>query len=263
MKFVTPELFLVGKTQLTDGLRAYLESIGAEWEPDPEVSDGENLIEAAGRVCYRSWSPYDPSKPEATNPNVTRVRRGNKRYLKNILESGHGSVLEHVQMNFVLKNVSRVLTHELVRHRVGTAFSQESLRYVRLTDLRFVMPMDIEIPVEAEAEFARVLREIEAAQETLANIFRIDELDDFHRKKKLTSAFRRAAPIGLATTVFFSANLRTIRHIIGIRAGFHAEGEIRVFADQLGEIAKKEYPNAFQDMGRNEFGVWTFENAKV
>jgi len=61
------------------------------------------------------------------------VRSDRREYFENLLRSAHGSVLEHAGYSFALRNVSRVFTHELVRHRAGSAFSQESLRYVRLT----------------------------------------------------------------------------------------------------------------------------------
>ena len=68
--------------------------------------------------CYRSWEP-------GLNPNVTRIRTDQAKYLENILASAHGSVLEHVSFTFVLHNVSRVFTHEVVRHRPGVAMWEE------------------------------------------------------------------------------------------------------------------------------------------
>src|SRR5690348_17966668 len=55
------------------------------------------------------------------NPNVKKVRADQRAYLENILAQQHGSVLEHAQFTFVFHNVTRVLTHELARHRPGTA----------------------------------------------------------------------------------------------------------------------------------------------
>ena len=120
----SPTVYLVAKTQLCEGIDEYLEDIGdPDWDSDqPGVSDGELLVEAAGRMCYRSWQAYDPEKPLATNPNVTKVRKGNKPYIGNVLDSRHGSILEHVNASFIFRDVSRVLTHELVRHRAGMAY---------------------------------------------------------------------------------------------------------------------------------------------
>ena len=128
------EVHLIARPQLDyDEIARYLADVGgSSWlerldrgELDEVLNDPQNLAEFAGRLCYRSWEP-------GLNPNVTRVRTDQTAYLTNILASMHGSVLEHVSFSFVLHNVSRVATHELVRHRPGVAISQESLRFVRL-----------------------------------------------------------------------------------------------------------------------------------
>lgn len=261
-----PKVYLVAKTALvTEGLNAYLADIGApDWRIDPDVSDGENLIEAAGRMCYRSWQPYDPNKPEATNPNVDRVRKGNKEYIGNVLKSGHGSIIEHVNLTFICRNVSRVFTHELVRHRAGMAYSQESLRYVRLDDLSFWFPEGACGNRQAKQKFEDVVHFLEGAQKELAEIFDFENIHDFATKKRLTSMFRRLAPIGLGTSIMVTGNLRAWRHIIAMRTSEHAEEEIRIIGEQIARVCKMEYPNVFQDMEENkETGEWIFQNHKV
>lgn len=261
-----PSVYLVAKTQLVrQGLEAYLKDIGApDWAVDPDVSDAENLVEAAGRMCYRSWQPYDPQKPEATNPNVENVRRGNALYLANVLKSGHGSILEHAAMTFICRNVSRVFTHELVRHRAGMAYSQESLRYVRLDDLTFRLPKAAAENEKARHKFEDVIDFLEKTQKELAEIFGIADIRDFTTKKHLTSMFRRLAPIGLGTTIMVTGNLRSWRHIIAMRTSPHAEEEIRIVTGEIARTCKKEYPHVFQDMVYDEdTGAWGFAHPKV
>lgn len=260
-----PKVYLVAKTMLEpDGLEAYLRDIGGpDWRPDPDVSDSENLVEAAGRMCYRSWQPYDPEKPEATNPNVTTVRQGNDVYLGNVLKSGHGSVLEHACLTFICRNVSRVFTHELVRHRAGMAYSQESLRYVRLDDIPFWIPETAGKNEKAKKKFEEVVDFLESTQKELSAIFSMDDTGDFTTKKQLTSMFRRLAPIGLGTTIMATGNLRSWRHIIEMRTSVHAEEEIRIVAGQIAEICQHHFPNAFQDMAKDGAGTWRFGHAKV
>jgi thymidylate synthase (FAD) len=261
-----PKAYLVAKTQLVEeGLAAYLKDIGSpDWQPDPAVSGGENLIEAAGRMCYRSWQPYDPDKPEATNPNVANVRRGNKQYTANVLKSGHGSILEHVCITFICRNVSRVFTHELVRHRAGMAYSQESLRYVRLDNLSFWFPEGARENPEAYQKFQDVVDFLENTQKELSEIFGLKDINDFTTKKHLTSMFRRLAPIGLGTSIMVTGNLRSWRHIIAMRTSEAAEEEIRIVTGQIAQTCKKEYPNIFQDMEFDKAsGVWRFTYPKV
>lgn len=241
MLIAEPKVFLVGETRVVEeGLSAYLAYLGApNWKTDAP-SDPERLCEVFGRLCYRSFEP-------GLNPNVTRVREGNQPYLENILASGHGSVLEHPVLNFIFADVSRVFTHELVRHRAGTAISQESLRYVRLEKLSAYIPTEIREDERAMDIFVRTIEQLEEVQETLAELYGISEEKHFDRKKKLTSAFRRLAPIGVATTIGWSCNFRALRHVIEARTDPHAEEEIRLVFGKVYEIVRERYPNLMSD----------------
>lgn len=242
MKIVEPQIFLIGETKIDhDELYKYLESIGAEDWNSNAGSDVEIITEVGGRLCYRSFKP-------GLNPNVTKVREGNDTYLNNVINSGHGSVFEHAQLNFILHNVSRVVTHELVRHRAGCAISQESLRYVRLDQLSTYIPECLMESEESTTLFIKNIEHLENIQKELAELYKIDEEKSFDRKKKLTSAFRRLAPIGLATSMLWSVNLRALRHIITMRTDPHAEEEIRVVFNKVWDIVSTRYPNMFQDV---------------
>jgi len=257
MKRVKPQVFLVAKTTgIAEGISKYLKQITAEdWNTDS--TDLDMIPEFMGRLCYRSF------KPEL-NANIKKIREGNNVYLKNILKSKHGSVLEHCSMSFVFHNVSRVFTHELVRHRVGVAISQESLRFVRLTDLGLWLPEWVENDPDLVALFESKFVLDEQFQEMLAKHFGLDEEGvNFAKKKVKTSFMRRAAPIGLATTIGWTTNLRNLRFVITQRTSIHAEEEICLVFQEVAEIAKQEAPNIFQDMTKNELGEYVFENEKV
>ena len=191
------------------------------------VNPGQLLVEFAGRACYRSWEP-------GLNPNVTRIRTDQVEYFENILRSHHGSVLEHANYSFALRNVSRVFTHELVRHRAGSAFSQESLRYVRLTEIGFRVPPALE-PVRQQV--LNIVEQLEEFQVTAAEELGVDEEGvPFHVKKEITSALRRLAPIGLSTDIIWTANVRTLRHVIEMRTAPGAEEELRLVFDKLARM---------------------------
>jgi len=272
-----PKVYLVARPQINaEGMRAYLDAVdGAEWYERianaNELSHGEALVEFMGRNCYRSWKP-------GLNPNVTKVREDSFEYLGNILESGHGSVLEHAQYSFVFHNVSRVFTHELVRHRAGVAISQESLRYVRLTDIGFrIPPILAEGPDlvmaggDGEADtipmrdaIVSIVETLEDFQKQAAHAFGLDDEGvPFHYKKEVTSALRRLAPIGLSTTIGWSANVRTLRHVIEMRTALGAEEEIRTVFQAVAAIMREECPALSQDMFWNENGEVLFDNVKV
>jgi thymidylate synthase (FAD) len=261
MHETTPSVFLIARPSIdVEGMRRYLESVGGEsWlarrlEGDADPNPGELLVEFGGRACYRSWEP-------GLNANVTRIRTDQREYFANILRSAHGSVLEHANYSFALRNVSRVLTHELVRHRAGSAFSQESLRYVRLTDIGFRVAPALE-PVRE-----RVLAIVEQLEEFQASAAKELGIDDegvpFHVKKEVTSALRRLAPIGLSTDIVWTANARTLRHVIEMRTAAGAEEELRLLFDEVARVMLAEAPGLFQDFVRQDDGSWVPEHRKV
>jgi thymidylate synthase (FAD) len=242
MRKVEPKVFLIGETKIIEeGLEAYLKHLGVlDWKSDAP-SDSEKLIEVMGRLCYRSFKP-------GLNKNVTKIREKNSDYIANILNVKHGSVIEHPVMNFIFADVSRVFTHELVRHRSGVAISQESLRFVRLDNLGQWLPTVIRENEKAVEIFNETFNHLEGLQIKLAELFSLDsEGMPFSIKKEITSALRRIAPIGLATTIGWSANPRTIRWVLEMRTHPTAEEEIRFVFGKVGEIMIKRYPNLFSD----------------
>ena len=252
MHFVEPQVFIVGRSQVDrEGMNAYLEAIGAEgWETDAP-SGVEEIIEVNSRGCYMSFGTD-------LNPNITQTRDGNEAHLANILSSGHGSVLEHSYVTFQFVNVSRVFTHELVRHRAGVAISQESLRFVRLDDIPIWIPdafrgddlyssaMVSNLRIAAQAS-ERAYRNILMHAATKEGYDSFDEMP-FNLKKKYTSAARRVAPIGTATKIGWTVNMRALRHVIEMRTSEGAEEEIQLVFNQVAQLAKDNWPNLFKDL---------------
>lgn len=263
MRETAPSVHLIAKPSVdTDAMHAYLQDVGAtSWLERRQEESSTNqpnaaqlLIEFCGRVCYRSWEP-------GLNKNVARVRRDQHEYLGNLLSSLHGSVLEHANYTFAFRNVSRVFTHELVRHRAGSAFSQESLRYVRLTDIGFRVPAALE-PVRAQV--INLVEQLEEFQLSAAEELGLDDEGvPFAVKKEVTSALRRLAPIGLSTDIVWTANLRTLRHVIEMRTSTGAEEELRTVFDEVAQVMCNEAPGLFQDFKRAGDGSWVPEYRKV
>ncbi len=255
-----PKVFLVGETKVHEaGLHAYLAHIGApDWQSDAP-GDVELLSEVMARSCYRSFGTE-------LNPNVTRVRGSNKAHLANLIKVKHGSTLEHAWLNFMFCDVSRVVTHELVRHRAGTAVSQESLRFVRLADdLDGYVPLVIRETPEAMELFCRTFDQLGALQMRLTDLLDVDALP-FSEKKKITSAMRRLAPIGLATNIGWSANIRAVRHVIEMRTAPGAEEEIRLLFAKVGALCVERFPHLFGDYRVEEvdgFPWYRTEHPKV
>lgn len=241
-KLVQPETYFVGATAmigrgmtdylLDSGNADFLQSMASARQEG--LSEAEILVSFYAKLCYASLSL-------GKNANVTRIRDIPDN-LKACWDQGHGSVWEHCNLNFVVRNCSRVFTHEIVRHRAGTAFSQTSGRYVRGDSVDLVFDPILE-PVRGYVE--RLQGIIETFYGSMVKEMDLDNMTDFARKKKITSALRRMLPNGQSNEIGFSVNLRALRHIVQLRTSRHAEWEIRLVFGQVYQLVKGKYPLLF------------------
>ena len=201
-----------------------------------ESSDGERLAEFAGRLCYMSQR----------NP----ANRPTREYLDNIKKQGHGSVLEHASYSLLLEGVSRSLTHELVRHRAGFAYSQLSQRYVDESEASFVVPPAI---VGDEGLETAWRTQMETAQR--AYVALVEQLmeryawipDRVHRRKMAREAGRGVLPNSTETKIVVTANARAWRTMLELRSSEGAELEIRRMAIVVLRLLLDEAPAFFSD----------------
>jgi thymidylate synthase (FAD) len=201
-----------------------------------EGTDGERLAEFAGRLCYMSQA----------NP----AKRPTREYLENIKKQGHGSVLEHSNYSLLVEGVSRSLTHELVRHRAGFAYSQLSQRYVDESNASFVVPPAIIGDAGLEQKWRE---QIEGAQGTYVSL--VEQLmerygwvaDRVHRRKMAREAARAVLPNATETKIVVTGNARAWRTMLELRAGEGAELEIRRFAVATLRVLHREAPGFFSD----------------
>jgi thymidylate synthase (FAD) len=132
---------------------------------------------------------------------------------------------------------------------------------VRLTDIGFRLPPILE-PMREKV--LSIVEQLEEFQVSAARELGLDEEGvPFHVKKEVTSALRRLAPIGLSTDIIWTANIRTLRHVIEMRTAEGAEEELRLVFDQVAQIMCREAPNLFQDFHRSDDGSWIPEYRKV
>ena len=243
-----PTVYLVGRQAIDSReLDQFLADHGVSWQTDSEVA-AEYLTEVAGRVCYMSFAKPRPG--------------GNKVYLEHILQVGHGSVLEHAVWNFIFAGVSRTLTHELVRHRAGWAYSQLSQRYVDESVAEYVEPDCIAQDPELHQLWLETVSQSHQAYMKLATRLQDsfkDEPDKTLRRKLARQAARSVLPNATETKIFVSANARALRHFIELRGSRHAEVEIRKLAVKVLEIMKIEAPHIFGDYQLVPLPDGTFE----
>lgn len=262
--FVLPKVFLIGCTTINIiEIAHYLEYTGqTEFLQDIQAAEeeglnpGEILCSFYAKGCYASLTTKK-------NKNISKVRSIFENIV-NTIESQHGSVFEHCNLNFMITNCSRVFTHELVRHRVGTAFSQTSGRYVRNDILKVVIDPILE---EVYEDIETVRKSIEIAYKLIEGKLSLNNFElNFDRKKKLTSALRRIMPNGQSNEIGFSVNIRTLRQTIEARTSRHAEWEIRFVFNQIYNLVKEKYSAIFLDAKEeiidNQIEV-TFKNKKI
>ena len=258
-KLVHPKAFLIAETKVDHAAIDHaLLHLGVDgWASDGET-DADVLTEFAGKSCYMSFD-------RQLNLNLTKVGgRPNSAYIQDgIIGNKHGSVLEHSTVTFFLTNVSRVVTHELVRHRAGTAFSQTSGRYVRSDEIDMYLPDELAVYPEAVAVFQRANEQMEDNLAELIKVTGIETMTSFGLKKRLTSAFRRILGNGQANHLVMTGNHRAWRHIIEMRTSVHAEEEIRVIMSDVAQQLKDKFPTIYADMSINDYGEWVFEHSKV
>lgn len=286
-KLVQPKVFLVGYTGVDEeGLLAYLEytkqtDFLESWKKARELglSSGECLCSVYAKLCYKTLIL-------GQNDNVKRVRDIHDN-LKATFDTAHGSVFEHLTLNFVVTDCSRVYTHEQVRHRPGWAYSQTSGRFCRGEEIHVVSD-PILAPVQDQADVMIAALEVEykhwcnrmglngyaKLRDALANevspgvwehppdekvreeAVRLGMVPNkktcdlempFDRAKLITSALRRYLPNGQANEMGMSCNIRALRHTIAIRTQRFAEWEIRLIFNQVYQIVKKKFPAMVAD----------------
>jgi thymidylate synthase (FAD) len=185
---------------------------------DSTAHGAEALIEHAGRICYRSQAK---GTPEST-----------ARFIRKRVQEGHESIIEHGCASFEISGISRACSHQIVRHRLAS-YSQESQRYVDMSNPEWVVPADIAADPEALAIWTDSLAQIQEAYRRLRA-----------RGIKKEDA-RFLLPNAAATRLIMTANFRELLHLFRIRIAPDAQWEIRQVCVRMLEAAYEQAPSVF------------------
>lgn len=182
------------------------------------------LIERAGRTCYRSKSGED------TAPN----------FVANLIKRGHESVLEHVNVNVEIV-CDRGIMAELTRHR-HASFSIESTRYCNYnkSPMHFISPSIDNLPYDVQDM---------VNSQFVENCIRVESQYRYMIINGATPEVARAIlPNSLATTIIMTANLREWRHIFKLRTSKASHPDMRALMIPLLEEFKKQVEVVFDDI---------------
>lgn len=207
---------------------------------------------AGGRLCYNAWGRKNASTADNTD------------YIHNILRQNHWSVLEHNSFSFLIEDVPRYLTHELVRHR-HFSFSQESQRYVKVSKEAaevIISPLVSDGLDATELEFIG-----RGVDHPLTNGYKQDlalyhqtykEMRDAgHNHKTAAGEARRHLPESLSTKILVTGNARTWAEFLSKRDAPAAEATIRQLAGIIGDQLADVFPEVFGPEGR---AIWDHNN---
>jgi thymidylate synthase (FAD) len=171
------------------------------------------LVYTACRTCYSELEPQEIFE-RAQSGRVASERQQD--LVRRVIESGHGSTIEHIVFTFAISGVTRTLSHQLVRHRAGLAFDQQSQRYVDYKAPSYMVPGSV-----SDAEDAVRQRFIEQLAGSL------DVYEEMLAAGIPGEDARFVMPNATRTNLVMTTNLRALIHMSGLRLCTMAQWEIR------------------------------------
>ncbi len=191
--------------------------------PDPE-----KVVYVAARMCYSKYS-VDEIEREAAYKSPAGL-------IKRLKDSGHLSVFEHASFTFSIEEISRVTTHQLVRHRIAS-YSQKSQRYVDESDFSYVVPPSVEHSSAAKALFEDFMERAKELYRQLVELG-VDKEDA-----------RYVLPQAVHTQIIVTMNARELMHFFTLRCCNRAQWEIRAVAKEMLRQVKRVAPVLFEGEG--------------
>lgn len=216
--------------------------------PEPE-----KLVASAAKLCY------SPVGVENIMDGLDEEKVD--KFLSMLMDLGHESPIEHVVFTFGVEGVSRVLTHQLVRHRVGCSYSQQSQRYVRLEQFEYIMPPEIEKIPAAKERFIKAMEEDQRAYSELAELLRKEHLRRYlsegktekqagiMAEKTAIEDARYVFPNACETKIVFTMSARALMNFFRQRCCNRAQWEIREMAEEMLRQVKGVAPILFKNAG--------------
>jgi thymidylate synthase (FAD) len=191
--------------------------------PEPD-----RTVAAAARLCYSDASAEDLfAKIEEKKV---------KGFLRHLRRSGHMSPFEHASFSFAVDGISRICSHQLVRHRMAS-YSQQSQRYVAMSEINMMVPPSIEADPRLKERFLDLAAKSHEAYR------------EFIEKGVPQEDARYLLPHGWQTRLVLTMNARELHHFFRLRLCRRAQWEIRELARRMLLIARGAAPLLFDVAG--------------
>lgn len=192
------------------------------YTPEPEKN-----VAIAARLCYADMNAREIE--EDMNPEDI------EKLVRKVINMGHTSTLEHTYFYFHVQ-CSRVASHQLVRQRIGTSYSQRSQRYVTEDNFDYIVPPSIQNNEEALAIFRKGVKEAAGLYSKLLT-------------QGIPKEDARFILPTIKTNLMISYNARSLRYFIKLRSCMRAQWEIRTLAEQMLAQVRKVAPVLFENAG--------------
>jgi thymidylate synthase (FAD) len=239
-------IYLVSITKLAEGMNEFLKDRRLQWIRS-QCSDAEQTVEAAGRICYMSFG-------------ASQHRRNTAEYIFNLIHQGHDSVLEHANFTVLVDGVSRALTHQLVRHRIGFAYSQLSQQYHNESDAEFVEDIARNLDPKTRKRWDGLMREARSLYRDLLSAPETNEVDisPKERLRLRRSAARLVLPNATTSTLMITGNARAWRHLLRVRGSIKGDFEMRNYCVDVLKALSEVSPSLFEDykIARDSLGLF-------
>ena len=214
----------------------------------------EEVVAQAAKLCY-SQVGVDGIMEKLTPEKI-------EKFVDHLATIGHESPLEHVNFTFAIEGISRVTTHQLVRHRLAS-YSQQSQRYVKLDQFEYIIPPEIERNEEAKKIFIESMNKCQEDYDKLVEILFAKHyqelLDKGVSEKKAKSQAEKMSiedaryvfPNACETKMVFTINARSLYNFFHHRCCERAQWEIRELATEMLRLVREVAPILFNNVGPN------------
>lgn len=230
------QVYLIAATSLTGGMEHFLSNRDLTWTHEDSSSDAELTVEASGRVCYMSFG-------------ARQHRLSTRDYLANIISQGHDSVLEHANFTVLVDGITRALSHQLVRHRVGFSYSQLSQQYNDESGVEFSQPAWLEKDPGLREQWTTWAEKTgamyQALLESANRVGATTNLNQKERQRLARSMARLVLPNATHTTLVVTGNARAWRNFMRVRGNIEGDLEMRSYCVDIHRVLYKAAPRLF------------------